>query len=55
VEFKRNKYFVDKMKTQLREKPLQGSQTQDFHYLEDKASTYSDATIVPITLTQNPS
>jgi hypothetical protein len=25
------------METQLREKPLQGSQTQEFHYLEDKA------------------
>jgi hypothetical protein len=30
--------FVDEVKTQLREKPLQGSQTQDIHYSKDKAS-----------------
>jgi len=36
---KRDKYFVDKVETQLREKPLRGSQTQDFHYSEDKVST----------------
>jgi hypothetical protein len=29
--------FVDEMETQLREKPFRGSQTQDIHYLEDKA------------------
>jgi hypothetical protein len=29
--------FVDEVETQLREKPLQGNQTQDIHYLEDKA------------------
>jgi len=29
--------FVDEVETQLREKPLQGSQTQDIHYSEDKA------------------
>jgi hypothetical protein len=29
--------FVDEVKTQLREKPLRGSQTQKFHYSEDKA------------------
>jgi hypothetical protein len=29
--------FVDEVETQLREKPLRGSQTQEFHYLEDKA------------------
>jgi cytochrome oxidase assembly protein ShyY1 len=28
--------FVDKVETQLREKPLRGSQTQDIHYSEDK-------------------
>jgi len=33
-----DKYFVDKMETQLREKPLRGSQTQDIRYSEDKAS-----------------
>jgi len=39
AEFKGHKYFVDEVETQLREKPLRGSQTQDIHYLEDKAST----------------
>jgi hypothetical protein len=38
AEFKWDKYFVDDVETQLREKPLRGSQTQDFHYVEDKAS-----------------
>jgi hypothetical protein len=37
-EFKGDKYFVDEVETQLREKPLRGSQTQDIHYSEDKAS-----------------
>jgi len=31
------KIFVDEVETQLREKPLWGSQTQDIHYSEDKA------------------
>jgi hypothetical protein len=31
-------YFVDEVETQLREKPLKCSQTQDIHYSEDKAS-----------------
>jgi len=31
-----DKYFVDEVETQLREKPLPGSQTQDIHYLENK-------------------
>jgi len=35
---KGDKYFVDKVEIQLREKPLRGSQTQNIHYLEDKAS-----------------
>jgi hypothetical protein len=30
-------YFVDEVETQLREKPLRGSQTQEFHYSEDIA------------------
>jgi hypothetical protein len=34
---KRDKYFVDEVETQLREKPLRGSQTQDILYSEDKA------------------
>jgi hypothetical protein len=29
--------FVNEVETQLREKPLRGSQTQDIHYSEDKA------------------
>jgi len=29
--------FIDEVETQLREKQLRGSQTQDIHYLEDKA------------------
>jgi hypothetical protein len=29
--------FVDEVETQLREKPLPGSQTQDIRYSEDKA------------------
>jgi hypothetical protein len=29
--------FVDEVETQSREKPLRGSQTQEFHYSEEKA------------------
>jgi hypothetical protein len=36
-EIKGDKYFVKEVETQLREKTLQGSQTQDIHYSEDKA------------------
>lgn len=32
AEFKWDKYFVDEVETQLKEKPLQGSQIQNFHY-----------------------
>jgi hypothetical protein len=35
---KRDRYFVDEPETQLREKPLWGSQTQDIYYSEDKTS-----------------
>jgi len=35
TEFKGDKYFVDEVETQLREKPLRGSQTQDIHYSEN--------------------
>jgi hypothetical protein len=38
AEFKGDKYFVDEVETQLRENPLRGSQTQDIHYSENKAS-----------------
>jgi hypothetical protein len=36
-KIKDTEIFVDEVETQLREKPLRGSQTQKFHYLEDKA------------------
>jgi cytochrome oxidase assembly protein ShyY1 len=36
-KIKDTKIFVDEVETQLREKPLRGSQTQDIHYSEDKA------------------
>jgi len=45
--------FVDEVETQLREKPLRGSQTQEFHYSEDIARykivilTCTDAVVVP--------
>jgi hypothetical protein len=38
AEIKGDKYFVDEVETQLKEKPLRGSQTQDIHYSEDKDS-----------------
>jgi hypothetical protein len=60
AEFKGDKYFVDEVETQLREKSLRGSQTQEFHYSEDIARyktvilTCTDAVIVPCSLTCNP-
>jgi hypothetical protein len=48
-----DRYFVDEVETQLREKPLWDSQTPDIHYLEDKARfkvvafTYPYAVVVP--------
>jgi hypothetical protein len=47
AEFKGDKYFVDEVKTQLREKPLQGNQTQDIYYSEDKASYKAVALTYP--------
>jgi hypothetical protein len=47
------KIFVDEVEIQLREKPLRGSQTQEFYYSEDKARykivtlTCTDAVVVP--------
>jgi len=44
-----------------REKPLRGSQTQDIHYIENKASyktlvlTYPYAVVIPLTLARSPS
>jgi len=38
-ENKGDKYFVNEEETQLREKSLRGSQTQDIHYSKDKGST----------------
>jgi hypothetical protein len=34
-----NRYFVNEVETQLREKLFRGSQTYEIHYSEDKAST----------------
>jgi hypothetical protein len=51
--------FVDEVKTQSREKPLRGSQTQEFHYSKDEARykivtlTCTDAVVVPCPLTCN--
>jgi hypothetical protein len=45
--------FVNEVETQSREKPLRGSQTQEFQYLEDIARyktvtlTCTDAVVVP--------
>jgi len=53
AENKRHIVFVDEVETQLREKSLRGSQTQEFHYLEDMARyktvtlTCTDAVVVP--------
>jgi hypothetical protein len=33
---KRDRYFVNKVETQLREKPFRGSQTQEIHYWKTK-------------------
>jgi len=35
---KKGKYFVDEVETQLRDKSLRDSQTQDIHYSENNAS-----------------
>jgi hypothetical protein len=48
AKFKIDKYFVDEVETQLREKSLRGSQTQDIHYLENKASYKVVALIYPM-------
>jgi hypothetical protein len=48
VEFKGDKYFVDEVETQLREKPFRGSQTIDFHYSEDKTSNKALALTYPL-------
>jgi hypothetical protein len=47
AKFKGEKYFVDEVETLLREKPLRGSQTQDFYYSEDKASYKAVALTYP--------
>jgi len=38
AKLKGDKYLVDEVETQLREKLLWASQTQDIYYSEDKAS-----------------
>jgi hypothetical protein len=59
-KIKWDRYFVNEVETQLKEKPLWGSQTQEIHYSEDKASTktvtltYPYAVIVSCTLIHNP-
>jgi hypothetical protein len=45
AKIKGDKYFVDEVETQLREKPLQGSQTQNILYSEDKAK-YKAVTLI---------
>jgi hypothetical protein len=47
AEIKGDKYFVDEVETQLREKSFRGSQTQDIHYSEDKASYKAVALTYP--------
>jgi len=60
TENKRHTVFVDEVETQSREKPLRGSETQEFHYSEDEAGykivtlTCTDAVVVPCSLTCNP-
>jgi hypothetical protein len=49
-KFKEDIYFVNEVKSQLREKPLQGSQTQDIQYSEDKASYKAVALTLPDTV-----
>jgi len=44
---KETNIFFDEVQTQLREKPLRGSQTQDIHYSEDKASYKAVASHTP--------
>jgi len=56
---KRDRYFVNEVETQLKEKPLRGNQTQEIHYqktkLVQKHNTHiPDAVIVSCTLTRNP-
>jgi hypothetical protein len=52
--------FVDEVETQSREKPLRGSQTQEFQFSEDEARykivtlTCTDAVVGPCSLTCNP-
>jgi hypothetical protein len=58
AEFKEDRYFVNEVETQLREKLLRGSQTQEFYYSKDKASNKtvtltSYAAIISCTLTRN--
>jgi len=61
AEYKEDKIFVNEVETLWREKPLWGSQTQDIHYTENKASykklplTYPYAVVIPLTLTRSPS
>jgi hypothetical protein len=61
AEYKEDKIFVIKVETLWKEKTLRGSQTQDIHYTENKASyktlvlTYPYAVVIALTLTRSPS
>jgi hypothetical protein len=45
---KEKTYFVNEVETQLRKKTHRGSQTQDIHYLENKASYKAVALTYPM-------
>jgi hypothetical protein len=47
AKFKRDRYFVNEVETQLRKKPLRGNQTQDIHYSVDRASYKAVALTYP--------
>jgi hypothetical protein len=47
AEFKEDIYFVNEVKTQLIEKPLWGSQTQDIYYSKDTTTYKAVALICP--------
>jgi hypothetical protein len=48
AENKRDKIFIDEVETLWREIPLRGSQTQDIHYTEDKASYKTPVLTYPL-------
>jgi hypothetical protein len=44
---KKDRYFVNEVEIQLREKPLRSSQTHDIYFLEDKTSYKAVALTYP--------